>query len=79
MAKRSQETSEEQTQDKAWDQMNTEILQQSYSSKYCLCWPLRDANISHVINAQRFKTPRQPISELPQALEDCSQAADEGQ
>lgn len=51
MAKRSQEASEEQTQDKAWDQMNTEILQQSYSSKYCLCWPLQDANISHVINA----------------------------
>lgn len=50
MVKRSQETSEEQTQDKAQHQMNAEILQQSYSTKYCLCWPLQDANNSHEIN-----------------------------
>lgn len=77
MLRRYKEASEEQTQDKICHQMSTEILLQSCSTKYCLCWPLHNANISRVINGKRFKKPFLTISELSQALED--QAADEGQ
>lgn len=56
MFRRSKEAPEKQTQDRIWHQ----IEEQSCPTKYFLCWPLHNANISLEIMNKGAKYPGSP-------------------